>query len=173
MHKWTCTLQWFRRRLRPFKLVEPSLSSAPHEWAPNTEETITVVHIMDCPTVTVHAGKQYKTLINSGAAISLLRYSTYQHIDDSFKTPMQPTTAKLNTADGSLMTALGRTALHLRIAEYKFIHNFVICNRLPDTEIIFGINIQKKFSISYAWDKATNCYIQKDGKFLTYTRNCE
>ena len=71
------------------------------------------------------------------------------------------------------MTALGMMALHLRIAEFKFTHNFIICDRLPDTEIIFGINIQKKFSISYAWDKAENCYIQKDGKFLTYTRNCE
>ena len=71
------------------------------------------------------------------------------------------------------MTALGMMALHLRIADLKFIHNFIICNRLPDTEIIFGIDIQKKFSISYAWDKAKNCYIQKDGKFLTYTRNCE
>ena len=29
------------------------------------------------------------------------------------------------------------------------------------------------FSISYAWDKDKNCYIQKEGKFLTYTRNCE
>ena len=71
------------------------------------------------------------------------------------------------------MTALGMTALHLRIAEFKFTHNFVICNRLPNTEIIFGINIQKKFSISHAWDKAKNCYIQKDGKFLTYTKTCE
>ena len=51
------------------------------------------------------------------------------------------------------MTALGMTALHLRIADFKFTHNFVICDRLPDTEIIFGIDIQKKFSISYAWDK--------------------
>ena len=76
-------------------------------------------------------------------------------------------------ADGLPMTALGMTALYLRIAEFKFTHNFVICDRLPDTEIIFGIDIQKKFSISYAWDKAENCYIQKDGKFLTYTRNCE
>ena len=63
------------------------------------------------------------------------------------------------------MTALGMTVLHLRIADFKFTHNFVICNRLPDTEIIFGIDIQKKFSISYAWDKVKNCYIQKDGKF--------
>ena len=71
------------------------------------------------------------------------------------------------------MTALGMMALHLRIAEFKFTHNFVICNRLPDTETIFGIDIPKKFSISYAWDRSKNCYIQKDGKFLTYTRHCE
>ena len=37
----------------------------------------------------------------------------------------------------------------------------MISNRLPDTENIFGIDVQKKFSISYAWDKAKNCYIQK------------
>ena len=128
---------------------------------------------MDCPTITVHIGKCYKALINSGVAISLIRYSTYHHIDNSFKTLIQPTTAILKTADGLLMTALGMTALYLRIADFKFTHNFVICDRLPDTELIFGIDIQKKFSISYAWDMAKNCYIQKDGKFLTYTRNCE
>ena len=109
------------------------------------EETITVTCIMDCPMITVHAGKHYKALIDSGADISLLQYSTYKNIGDSYKTPIQPTTAKLNTADGSPMTALGMTALHLRIVEFKFTHNFVICNRLPDTKIIFGIDIQKKF----------------------------
>ena len=71
------------------------------------------------------------------------------------------------------MTALGMTALYLRIADFKFTHNFVICNRLPDMEIIFAIDIQEKFSISYAWNKEKNCYIQMDGKFLTCTRNCE
>ena len=40
-------------------------------------------------------------------------------------------------------------------------------------ELIFGIDIQRKFSITYAWDKEKICYIQKEGKFLTYTRNCE
>ena len=68
------------------------------------------------------------------------------------------------------MSALGITALHLRIAEFKFTHNFIICNQLPDMELIFGIDIQRKFSISYAWDKEKNCYIQKEGKFLTYTK---
>ena len=94
-------------------------------------------------------------------------------MDNSFKMPIQPTTAKLNTANGSLMPALAMTALHLRIADFKFTHNFVLCDRLPGTEIIFRIDIQKKFSISYAWDMDKNCYIQKEGKFLTYTRNCE
>ena len=80
---------------------------------------------------------------------------------------------KWNTADGSPMTALGMTALQLRIADFKFTHNFIICDRLPDTEILFGIDIQKKISLSYVWDKEKNCYIQKGGRFLTYTRNCE
>ena len=121
---------------------------------PDAEETVTVTCIMDCPTITVHASKCYKALINSGAATSLIRYSTCQHIDNSFKTSIQPTTAKLNNVDGPLMTALGMTALHLRIADLKFTHNFVICDRLPDTELNFGIDIQKKFSTSYAWDMA-------------------
>ena len=102
--------------------------------------------------IIIHAGKCYKALIDSGAVISLLRYSTYKKIEDCYKTPIQPTTAKLNTADGSLMMALGSTVLHFWIAEFKFTHNIIICDQLPETELIFGINIQK-FSLSYAWDK--------------------
>ena len=71
------------------------------------------------------------------------------------------------------MSAVGTIALHLRIAEFKFTHNFIICDQLPETELIFGIDMQRKFSLSYAWDKERNCYIQKEGKFLTYTNNCE
>ena len=71
------------------------------------------------------------------------------------------------------MTALGMTALHLRIADFKFTHNCIVCDKLPDTEILFGMDIQKKFSLSCAWDKEKNCYIQRDGRFLKYTRNYE
>ena len=71
------------------------------------------------------------------------------------------------------MTALGMTALYLRVADFTFTHNFFICDRLPDTEIIFGIDVQKKLSLSYAWDKEKNCYIQKDSRFLTYTQDYE
>ena len=120
-----------------------------------------------------HAGKCYKALIDLGASILLLRYSTYKKIEDCYKTPIQPTTAKLNTADDSPMSALGATALHLRIAEFNFTHNFIICNQLPETELIFGIDIQRKFSLSYAWNKERNCYIQKDGKFLVCTHTCD
>ena len=51
------------------------------------------------------------------------------------------------------MMALGSTALHLWIAEFKFTHNFIICNQLLEMELIFCIDIQKRFSLSYAWDK--------------------
>ena len=75
----------------------------------------------------------------------------------------------LNTADGSPVTTLGSTALHLCIADFKFTHNFIICNQLPDTELIFRIDIQKKFSLSYTWDKDQQCYIQRNGRFLSFT----
>ena len=112
----------------------------PINGGPDIEAAVTVACIMVYPTITVHAGKHYTALIDSRAAISLIRYSTYQNLDNSFKTPIQPTSAKLNTADSLLMTALGITALHLRIADFKFTLNFVLCNRLPDMEIIFGID---------------------------------
>ena len=109
-----------------------------HSWrGPPSNDIITVAHITDCPTVTVHAGKCYQALIDSGAGISLIRHSTYKQIDDCYKTPIQSTSAKLNTADGSPMTTLGSMALHLCIADFKFTHNFLICNQLPDTELIF------------------------------------
>ena len=128
---------------------------------------------MDCPIITVHMGKHYKALIDSGAAISLVRYSKYQTIDNSLKTAIQVTWIQLNTADGSPMVALGIMTLQLRIADFKFSYKFIMCNRLPKTELLFGINVQKKFSLSYTWNREKNCHIQKEGRFLTYTRNCK
>ena len=48
------------------------LSNAPHEWG-----GLSMAEII---TITVHAGKHYKALIDSGATISLLRYSTYKKL---------------------------------------------------------------------------------------------
>ena len=134
-----------------------------------SDDTITISHITDCPTVTIQAGKCYRALIDSRPAISLIRHETYKQIDDCYKTPLQSTAAKLNTADGSLMTTLGSTVLHLRIADFTFTHNFIVCNQLPDTELILGMDIQRKFSLSYAWDKDHQCYIQRNGEFLSFT----
>ena len=49
-----------------------------------------------------------------------------QKIEDCYKTPIQPTTTKLNTADGSPVSAIGTMALHLRITEFK-------CHKLCNT----------------------------------------
>ena len=54
------------------------------------QETITVVCIMDCPMITVHAGKCYKAVINLGAAISLLQYSTYKTLRTVSRPPYNP-----------------------------------------------------------------------------------
>ena len=141
-----------------------------HPWRGlSNDEVITIAHITDYPTVTVHVGKCYQALIDSGATISLIRHSTCKQIEDCYKMPIQSTATKLNTADSSPMTILGSTALHLCIADFKFTHNFIICNQLPDTELIFGIDIQKKFSLSYTWDKDKQCYIQWNGRFLAFT----
>ena len=36
-------------------------------------------------------------------------------------------------------------------------------------ELIFAIDIQKKFSLSYAWDKDKQCFIKWNGNFLAFT----
>ena len=69
--------------------------------------------------------------------------------------------SKLNTADGCPMSALGMTALHLRIAEFKFTHNFIICDQFPDTELIFGIDIQKSFLFPMLGPKKRTVTFQK------------
>ena len=77
--------------------------------------------------------------------------------------------AKLNTANSSPMTALGMTALHLWIAEFKFTHNFVICDRLPDSRNhIWHRHPKEVFTVIHLGQRK-NCCIQRDGKFLTYT----
>ena len=113
---------------------------------------MTISLITDFPTITVHAVKHFKALIDSGAAFCLVGYSMYQNITGNLKTAIQSTLIHLNTVDGSPMTALGITTLQLQIADFQFSHNFIICNRLPDTEILFGIDVQKKCALSYAWD---------------------
>ena len=159
---------------RSFKLNELSPSSDSHELRTlTTQEPVTVALIMDCPTIIVCAGKCYKALIDSGAAISLISFSTYQLIDDSFKTPIQPTTTKLNTVDGSPMTALGMTALHLWTADFKFTHSFIICDRVPDIEMILALMCRRNFYYHMPKIREQIATYKRTGRFLTYMRNCK
>ena len=119
--------------------------------------------------IMIHADKCYKALIDSGADIQLLWYSTCKHIGESYKTPIQPTTAKLNTADGSLMTALGMTALHLRIAEFKFTQYFCNLQQTPRYRHYFQYRHTKEVFPFIHLGQEKNCYIPRNGKFLTFT----
>ena len=65
-------------------------------------------------------------------------------MNNSLKTAMHMTVIHLNTVDGSPMTVLGIMMLQLRIADFKFSHNFIVCYRLPEMELLFGINVQEK-----------------------------
>ena len=49
------------------------------------------------------------------------------------------------------MMVLGITTLQLRIADFKFSNTFIVYDILPDMELLFGIDVQKKFTLSYAW----------------------
>ena len=106
--------------------MEPSPCSDPMNRGASSNKIVTMVLITDCPTLTVHARKCHKALIDSGTAISLVRYSTYQNIDENVKTAIQSTSIHLNTADGLPMTALGITPLQLWIANSHTISLYVI-----------------------------------------------
>ena len=38
------------------------------------------------------------------------------------------------------MSAIGTMALHLRIDEFKFTHNFIICDQLPEMALTYKEN---------------------------------
>ena len=121
----------------------------------------------------MHAGKRFKALIDSGAALSLAHTSIYNIIKDCFKTKIILAAVHLKTADGSSMSFLGKTILYPCIASFKFSYTFIICDKLPDTNSLFGIVIQKRYSLSYSWDADKQLFIQREGSFLSFTRNCE
>ena len=43
------------------------------------------------------------------------------------------------------MSALGMTALHLRIAEFKFTNNVIICNQLSDANLFLELTYKGSF----------------------------
>ena len=114
---------------------------------------------MDCLTVTVHVGKRFKALIDCGAALLLVCTSIYSMIEDHYKTKIVHTAVHLKTAGGSAMSSLGKATLLLHIANFRFPQTFIICDKLPDTDILFGIDIQKRYSISYSCDADKQLFI--------------
>ena len=55
--------------------MEPSPISDLHEQGgPSSNNNMTIARIPDYPILTVHTGKHYKALIDSGAAVSLVRH---------------------------------------------------------------------------------------------------
>ena len=96
--------------------------------------------------------KKIKVLMDSEIAMSLAHTNIYNMIKDCYKTKIMPAALHLKTADGSSLSSLGKTALHLLIANFRFSQTFIICNKLPETDILFSIDIQKRYSLSYSLD---------------------
>ena len=71
------------------------------------------------------------------------------------------------------MSSLGKATLHLYIANFMFSHTFIICDNLLDKDILFDIDIQKIYCLSYNWDSDKQLLIQREGSFLIYTRKYE
>ena len=124
-------------------------------------------------TATVDAAKRFKALTGSGAALSLAHTSIYNMTKDHYKTKILSAAVHLKTAEGSSMSSLGKATLHFHTANFKFFHTFVICDKLPETDLLFGIDIQKRYSLSHSLDSDKQLFIQSEGSFFTYTRNCE
>ena len=92
-------------------LLEPS-SSSDEDWdeqggQPQLQQ-FTIGLISDCPTVTVPPGNCFKVLIDSGATISLMCTSVYNMIEDHYKTCILPAALNLWTAEGSLLSFMGK-----------------------------------------------------------------
>ena len=86
-------------------------------------------------------------------------------IEDQYKTRTLPAAVHLKTVDESAMSLLGKVTLHLCITNFKFSHTFIMCDKLLDTDILFGIDIQKRYSLSYSWDAGKQLFIQREGSF--------
>ena len=82
--------------------------------------------------------------------MSLACTSVYNMINDQYKTKILPAVVHLKTADRSSMLPLGKSTLHLHSANFKFSHTFIICDKVPETDILFSIDIQKRYSLSYS-----------------------
>ena len=162
----------FRQQLWFFKLLDPSASSDEDEQGGKSSiKHYAIGLVSDFPKVTVHIGKRFKALINSGAAISLAYTCVYNMIKDHYQIRILSAAVHLKMADTSLVSSLGKATLHLCNANSKFSHTSIICDKLPGTDILLGIDIQKRYPLSYCWDSDKQSFTQRQSSFLTCTRN--
>ena len=146
-----CCLSAIPSDLMKSTAVDESLSSMNQQFCSRENQLLqTIGLVSDCLTVTVHAGKCFKALIDSGDTISLMCTSLYNMIEDCYKTSILPAVIHLRTVDGSPMSFMGKATLHLCIANVKFSHTFFICDRLLETDFLLGLTYRN--FLSYCWD---------------------
>ena len=85
-------------------------------------------------------------------------------IDDFYKTCILPAAVNVQTGDGSPMSSMGKTRLHLWIADFKFLHACAICYKLPEADFLFGIKLKNSIIYPIA-DSLTDTFLYK-GKVL-------
>ena len=96
--------------------------------------------------------------------------NVYNMIEEHYKSSILPTAVNLQTTDGLPMSSMGKATLYLWIADFKFSHSSVICDRLPETD--FPFYQPTKMILFYCWDLDRHLFIPRSS-FLTYSRNRE
>ena len=100
--------------------------------------------------------------------MSLIHLQAYKLMPDTLKTAitLPGELETLTTADGSPMYIIGHATITLHLK------NLIVVKSLM-TDVILGIDFQRKYQISYDWDKEKWCYIRHNGQFLCYMKDME
>ena len=112
--------------------------------------------------------------MDSGAAVSLIHLQVCKLMPDTLKTTitLPGELETLTTADGSPMHIIGHATITLHLKNLQVTHHFIVVESLM-TDIILGIDFQRKYQISYDWDEEKQWYIRYKGQFLCYTEDME
>ena len=139
-----------------------------------TKAHYTISAVDSCPEVAVYAGKCLATLVDSGAAVSLIHLQAYKLMPDTLKTAitLPGELETLATADGSPMHIIGHATITLHLKNLRVTHHFIVVESLM-TDVILGIDFQREYRISYDWDEEKRCCIRYKGQFLCYAEDME
>ena len=112
--------------------------------------------------------------MDSEAAVSLIHLQAYKLMPDTLKTAitLPGELETLTTADGSPMHIIRHATITLHLKNLRVTHHFIVDESLM-TDIILGIDFQRKYQISYDWDEEKQCYIRHNGQFLCYMEDME